>query len=221
MNEKNCKGEFEKCVSLPILVREAPANYGACDIRHSIVGGRQPKDMPTRQPRSGERMQPTAQAVGELMNETLPAPEGRKKNVPHIRQHLLHFIFSTQVRRPLIKPDFRVDLFAYLGGIVREMDGTALIVNGTADHVHMLARLRPVHSAAEVVRIIKANSSRWVHEKWDREFAMADWIWRIQRERIECRSGEEIYCRAGRASSEAFVSGGVRCVPQEKQCGLR
>jgi putative transposase len=84
---------------------------------------------------------------------------------------LLHFIFSTQGRRPLIKPDFRVDLFAYLGGIVHEMDGTALIVNGTADHVHMLARLRPVHSAAEVVRIVKANSSRCVHEKWDREFA--------------------------------------------------
>ncbi len=84
---------------------------------------------------------------------------------------LLHFIFSTQGRRPLIKPDFRVDLFAYLGGIVREMDGTALIVNGTADHVHMLARLRPVHSAAEVVRIMKANSSRWVHQKWDHEFA--------------------------------------------------
>lgn len=83
---------------------------------------------------------------------------------------LLHFIFSTQGRRPLIKPGFRVDLFAYLGGIVREMNGTALIVNGTADHVHMLARLRPVHSAAEVVRIMKANSSRWAHEKWGHEF---------------------------------------------------
>jgi hypothetical protein len=40
-------------------------------------------------------------------------------------------IFSTHGRRPLIKPDFRADLFAYLGGIVREMDGTALIINGT------------------------------------------------------------------------------------------
>jgi len=43
---------------------------------------------------------------------------------------------------------FRSELFAYLGGIVREMRGTALIINGTADHVHMLVlrarhRLRP------------------------------------------------------------------------------
>ena len=83
---------------------------------------------------------------------------------------LFHLIFSTQGRRPLIKSDFRADLFAYLGGIIREMDGTALIVNGTADHVHMLARIRPAQSSAQIVRVVKANSSRWVHEKWSREF---------------------------------------------------
>ena len=83
---------------------------------------------------------------------------------------LLHLIFSTLGRRPLIKPDFRVRLFAYLGGIIREMDGTALIVNGTADHVHMLTRIRPAQSSAQIVRVVKANSSRWVREKWSREF---------------------------------------------------
>jgi putative transposase len=84
---------------------------------------------------------------------------------------LLHFIFSTWGRRPLIKVEFRGDLFAYLGGIVRERNGVALIVNGTADHVHMLLRIRPVRSAAEIVRVVKANSSKWVREKWSREFA--------------------------------------------------
>jgi putative transposase len=84
---------------------------------------------------------------------------------------LLHMIFSTHGRRPMIKPDFRADLFAYLGGIVREMDGTALIINGTTDHVHMLVRIRPAQSSAQIVRVVKANSSRWVHEKWDSKFA--------------------------------------------------
>ena len=70
---------------------------------------------------------------------------------------LLHMILSTQGRRPLIKPCFRDDLFAYLGGIVREMNGTALIINGTNDHFHMLVRVRPVHSAAEIARVVKAN----------------------------------------------------------------
>ena len=67
-------------------------------------------------------------------------------------------------------PEIRTDLFGYLGGIVREMRGTALIVNGTSDHVHMLIRIRPVH-AAEVARVVKTNSSRWVHERWKVRFA--------------------------------------------------
>lgn len=84
---------------------------------------------------------------------------------------LLHFIFSTAQRRRLIKPDFRDDLHAYLGGIVREMHGTPLIINGEPDHVHMLVRVRPAHSAAEIVRVVKTNSSRWTREKHSPNFA--------------------------------------------------
>ncbi len=83
---------------------------------------------------------------------------------------MLHLIFSTQGRRPLIKKEFRDDLFAYLGGIIRELDGTALIVNGTKDHVHMLVRIWPAQSSAQIARVVKTNSSRWVHEKSSRGF---------------------------------------------------
>src|ERR1700687_975270 len=84
---------------------------------------------------------------------------------------ILHLIFSTKQRLPLIKPEIRADLFAYLGGIIHEMRCTAVIINGAADHVHVLARIRPAHSPAEIVRAIKANSSRWIHEKGEPEFA--------------------------------------------------
>jgi putative transposase len=84
---------------------------------------------------------------------------------------VVHIIFSTKQRQPLIEPDIRSDLFAYLGGIVRELRGTALIVNGTCDHVHMLVRIRPAQSVAEVARIVKANSSGWLRKKGHREFA--------------------------------------------------
>jgi putative transposase len=84
---------------------------------------------------------------------------------------VLHMIFSTQGRLPLIKTDFGADLFAYMGGIIRELNGTALIINGAGDHVQMLVRIRPVHSAAEIARIVKTNSSRWVREKRSPGFA--------------------------------------------------
>ncbi len=84
---------------------------------------------------------------------------------------LLHQILSTKDRRTLIAAEIRTDLFAYLGGIIREMHGTALIVNGTTDHVHMLIRIRPAHATAEIARVVKTNSSRWLHEKWNVRFA--------------------------------------------------
>jgi len=77
---------------------------------------------------------------------------------------LLHMIFSTHQRRPFIRPEVRSELFAYLGGIVRELNGTALIVNGTDNHVHMLIRIRPSQSPAEIARVVKTNSSRWIRE---------------------------------------------------------
>ncbi len=83
----------------------------------------------------------------------------------------VHVIFSTKERQKFLIPEIRSDIFAYLGGIVREMEATALIVNGTADHVHMLLRIRPAQCVADVVRTVKTNSSRWMREKWNRKFA--------------------------------------------------
>src|SRR5437016_14532936 len=75
------------------------------------------------QPRSGERMQPTAQAVGGAPTESQPWRGGRQMS--HTCGNiLLHLIFRTRERHPLIETGFRSELFAYLGGIVREMQGT-------------------------------------------------------------------------------------------------
>ncbi len=98
--------------------------------------------------------------------------QGASETLPQTCGNIVaHLIFSTKGREPLIRPEIRADLFAYLGGIIREMCGTALIINGTADHVHVLARIRPAHSAAQIARVIKTNSSRWVHEKGHTKFA--------------------------------------------------
>jgi putative transposase len=87
--------------------------------------------------------------------------------MPHTTTNLLvHFIFSTKQRCALIKPEFEKDLHAYLGGIVLQIGGTALCVNGTKDHVHLLVRVPATHSIADVARLMKTNSSKWIHEQW-------------------------------------------------------
>jgi REP element-mobilizing transposase RayT len=35
-----------------------------------------------------------------------------------------------------------------------------------ADHVHLLVRMPSTHSVADLARVIKTNSSRWLHEQW-------------------------------------------------------
>lgn len=53
----------------------------------------------------------------------------------------VHFIFSTKNRFPHLKDTLQTDMFAYLGGIVRELGGKPVIVGGMPDHVHLLVRL--------------------------------------------------------------------------------
>jgi REP element-mobilizing transposase RayT len=53
----------------------------------------------------------------------------------------VHLTFGTKHRQPMITPELGPRLHAYLGGIARELDSKAVIVNGMADHVHMLVTI--------------------------------------------------------------------------------
>jgi putative transposase len=148
------------------------------------------------------------------------APEGEGTLAHKLGNVVIHLIFSTKDRQPLIAPSFKSDLFAYLGGIVREMQATALIINGTEDHVHMLVRVRPAHSIAEVARIVKTNSSRSVHEKWSPAFAWQTGYgaFSVSESNI---AGVTRYIAAQEEHHREFISGGLSIIPEKEQCALR
>lgn len=75
-----------------------------------------------------------------------------------------HIVFSTKDRRPWIVSDWRDRLHAYMGGIIRSQGGTPLVIGGVEDHVHLLIGLRATHRLADLVREVKHESSRWVHQ---------------------------------------------------------
>ena len=77
---------------------------------------------------------------------------------------LTHVIFSTKDRLPLLTPDLRPDMLAYLGGILRKLHGKVIELNARPDHVHGLLSLPPTLAVAEALRVLKSNSSLWVHE---------------------------------------------------------
>lgn len=51
---------------------------------------------------------------------------------------IVHLIFSTKNRKPLITPEFEPELFAYIGGILKNCESRLLKAGGTTDHVHLL-----------------------------------------------------------------------------------
>lgn len=113
--------------------------------------------------------------------------------MPHSYTSILtHLVFGTKSRDPLIDAELEPQLNAYIGGIVRNLGGTLIAIDGWFDHRHLLAAHPPTLSVAELARLIKTNSSKWVHETWPslRGFAWQDGyggfsVGRGERDRIE------------------------------------
>ena len=76
---------------------------------------------------------------------------------------IYHLVFSTKSRQAWLDDEISARVHAYLGGGIRDEGGMALIINGTADHVHVLARLRQDKAVSDVLRNIKSSSSGWIH----------------------------------------------------------
>ena len=84
---------------------------------------------------------------------------------------LYHIVYATKERAPLITKTLRPRLHEYLGGTVRGLGGIALEINGTNDHVHILAKLGPTISVSEFLSKLKSGSSGWARRKTAGRFA--------------------------------------------------
>jgi REP element-mobilizing transposase RayT len=82
----------------------------------------------------------------------------------HLSLHY-HLVFSTKNRQTVIADVWRDRFHSYLGGVVRNSGGVPEAIGGVADHVHLLVGLRATATLADVMRDVKAVSSRWVHEE--------------------------------------------------------
>lgn len=76
-----------------------------------------------------------------------------------------HIVYATKYRHPSIITDVRERLYEYIGGTIRAKKGRLIEIGGVADHVHILTHLSASLAVADVVRDIKANSSRWMNEQ--------------------------------------------------------
>src|SRR5438445_12893123 len=75
---------------------------------------------------------------------------------------LLHTVWSTKSRLPLITSDLKHRLYGYIRDIAEDQDVKIIIINGMPDHVHALMNVKPSICISDVMRAIKTSSSKWV-----------------------------------------------------------
>ncbi len=87
---------------------------------------------------------------------------------------IVHLTFSTKNRVPLITPAIEPDLYAYMGGIMRDMKCPEFAVNGIDTHLHIGFLLARTVALSDAVMNVKRGSSLWIKTKGP-EFAAFDW----------------------------------------------
>ena len=84
---------------------------------------------------------------------------------------LVHLIFSTKNREPIVPHDLLAPLHAYVAGIFDNLRCNSLRTGGVADHIHALFSLSRTVSIADVVEEVKKGSSKWVKQQGVPSFA--------------------------------------------------
>jgi REP element-mobilizing transposase RayT len=80
-------------------------------------------------------------------------------------QIYIHVVFAVEGRQNLINPQHDDELQKYITGIVASQKQKLITINNMPDHVHLLVGLRPDLALSELVRDVKANSSKFINEK--------------------------------------------------------
>ena len=77
----------------------------------------------------------------------------------------IHLVFSTKGRTETLPKRHLSEVHAYVAEILNQHHCSAICVGGTANHVHILFILNKTISMSEIVRIVKASSSKWINER--------------------------------------------------------
>jgi len=93
-------------------------------------------------------------------------------------QLYFHIVFAVKGRKNLISIIWKNELYKYITGVISNKNQKLMIVNGMPNHIHLLISTKPNCNLSDLVRAIKANSSKWINEnkfvkgkfEWQRGF---------------------------------------------------
>jgi len=83
-------------------------------------------------------------------------------------------VMAVKYRASLIQPNWKDQLQKYMTGIVQNYGHKMLAINNMPDHMHMFFGFRPNQSLADLMRIVKSESCKWINDK---QFTPAVFNW--------------------------------------------
>ena len=85
-----------------------------------------------------------------------------KKMANTYHQIYLQTVFAVKYRAAIIDKDWRSQIFSVIGNLINEANCKTIIVNGVEDHVHCFVGFKPVVSVSELMKTVKAKSSKYI-----------------------------------------------------------
>lgn len=80
-------------------------------------------------------------------------------------QLYVHIVFAVKGRQNLISKSWKDEVYKYITGIITNKEQKLIAINGMPDHVHILMGMKPDKSLSDLVRDIKASSSKFINDK--------------------------------------------------------
>lgn len=79
-------------------------------------------------------------------------------------QIYLQFVFAVRYRNAVISKKWNKQLFSVIGNLINESNCKTIIVNGVEDHVHCFVGLKPAVAVSELMKTVKAKSSKYIND---------------------------------------------------------
>lgn len=79
-------------------------------------------------------------------------------------QIYIQAVFAVKYRKAMIDKTWQSDLFGVIGNLINETGCKTIIVSGVEDHVHCFLGLKPTIAVSELMKTVKAKSSKFIND---------------------------------------------------------
>ena len=79
-------------------------------------------------------------------------------------QIYLQTVFAVKYREAVLDKKWRSTVWGVIVNLINESNCKTILVNGVEDHVHCFLGLKPVVSVSELMKIVKAKSSKFIND---------------------------------------------------------